>query len=88
MLIDENVVEQEDVITDHVLRYYENLHQEGNHSRNNLIFSLIPSMVSMEHSSSLAAVPSEKEIFDTINVMSLFSAPGPDGFGGIFFKTF
>lgn len=32
--------------------------------------------------SNISTVASEKEIYDTISVMGLTSAPGPDGFNG------
>lgn len=35
----------------------------------------------------LTIVPNENEVHDTISDMSLSSAPGPDGFGGAFFKA-
>lgn len=88
MVINDVVVEQEDIISDHVLEYYENLYQQRETIQNSLINEVIPSLVSNVQNHSLVAYPLEKEMFDTINDMSIYNAPRPNRFGGIFFKSY
>lgn len=70
-----------------VLQYYVNLYRQGEPIHNSLINEVIPSLVFDTQNLFLVTVPSEKEIFDTINDINSSSTLGPDGFGRIFFKS-
>lgn len=87
MVINCTVVEQEDVISDHVINYYENLYQVGESLENDLIEEVIPSLVTDLQNATLVADLYENEIYMTIHDMSQSSALGPNDFGGIFFKS-
>lgn len=49
------------------------------------ILSIIPPLLSDEENLNLLRIPDEEEITSTILTMSGDSAPGPDGFPGLFF---
>lgn len=88
LMIDDEAVEHEEIIANHVVSYYKNLYKKGVVIQNNLISSVIDPLVTKEQNESLCVMPTEKEIFETICAMNHGGAPGSDGFGGIFFKTF
>lgn len=59
MVIENTVVEQEEMITDHIWHYYKNLYIAGESLGNDLIDEVIPSLAA-EQNSSLVVIPPEK----------------------------
>lgn len=73
----------------HVLQYYQNLFVgENNCLPNLLIDSVIPSLVSNDDNAMLTNLPSMEEVRSAVFSMNANGAPGPDGFGGIFYQKY
>ena len=53
-----------------------------------LVAEMVPSLVSSEDNLNLTRMPSVEEIRSVIFYMDPFSAPGPNGFTGRFFRIF
>ena len=51
-----------------------------------IVWEHVPSLVISEENSFILHVPSYDEVRETIFVMDLLSAPGPDGFTGRFYR--
>ncbi|KAF9603525.1 hypothetical protein IFM89_036798 [Coptis chinensis] len=52
------------------------------------MMNLIPNLVTVEDNATLSAMPTKDEVRDVVFAMDANSAPGPDGFQGIFYHTF
>lgn len=87
IFINDVVVEQEDLIAEHVVRYYENLYEEGSLMDNILIDSIVEPMVIDNQNTSIIAYLQRRKYVRLYNSMSQVGVPGPDGFGGCFFKA-
>lgn len=87
MCIDGNLVGNESIIADHVMKYYEELYKCGTSVGNDLIQSTVPSVVSSQQNSVLCSVPKEGEIKAVVFSMNVSSAPGLDGFKISFYKV-
>ncbi|KAK9903716.1 hypothetical protein M0R45_001017 [Rubus argutus] len=57
-------------------------------SNTGLVEKIIPQLVTNDENLMLSALPSVEEITATVKSMDAYSAPGPDGIGGIFFHHF
>jgi len=55
---------------------------------NSLIEETIPNLVTDNINSMLTMLPSMEEIHNAVFNMNKEGAPGPDGFGAIFFQSF
>ena len=89
MNIDGTQVTNQDVIRDHILKYYSELfskREEVQKDNFNLIREVIPNMVSVHDNQRLTSIPTEEEIRSAVFAMDSNSAPGPDGFNGAFFQ--
>lgn len=65
--------------------HFQNAFSTQEHFIDNSLLDCIPRMINAEENESLCAVPSEAEIKEVVFNMSVDSAPGPDGFSGVFF---
>ena len=88
--VDGTITDDKQVITDNIIAFYQNLFRADASVQSNFqrIKYVIPSLVSDEENSSLIRCPSMDEIKDTVFRMDANSAPGPDGFTGLFYQTF
>ena len=75
-------------IKNHMLEYFENLFSSSNNITNtNLVQSVIPSLITQDDNDILSAIPSWEEIKKAVFSLDPSSAPGPDGFNGLFYQT-
>jgi hypothetical protein len=72
----------------HFNEFFNSLYSSSNPSLDEELKSLFPSEISDAENLSLCAIPDEPEIFQTISQLGLTKAPGPDGFTGLFYKTY
>lgn len=85
----DTILDQQQGIENRVLDFYKNLFASVNRcSDNGLVESFIPPLVSAEDNSMLTKLPSMEEVRSAVFSMNASGAPGPDGFGGIFFQHF
>lgn len=87
MMIDGTVVEDQDLIADHVVSYYKNMYRQSSTRDNDLINETILSLVTEEHNAILCIVPNEEEIKVVIFSMNASRSPGPNDFGVCFYKA-
>ena len=82
----DSITEDIDIIRDHILSYYKDLFAGPTHDLPNLdsFLELIPRLVNDDHNTCLTKIPSYEEVRKTVFDMGPDSAPGLDGFGGIF----
>ncbi|XP_019451836.1 PREDICTED: uncharacterized protein LOC109353936 [Lupinus angustifolius] len=85
----ERILCNQDDIANHVLNYYTDLFGSTKYiAPNDLIQSVIPSIVSDDENLMITSVPSHKEIKDVVFGLNGDGAPGLDGFGGCFYQAF
>jgi hypothetical protein len=53
-----------------------------------MVENVIPSLLTDSLNNKLTMLPSSEEIKNAVFSLNKNSAPGPDGFGAIFFQTF
>lgn len=89
LMIDGQLCEDRQRIATHIQDFYKNLFNDCRSSNSHLDFvkEIIQPMVTHEQNVALVRVPSAVEIKNTVFEMSSVSAPGPDGFGGVFFQS-
>lgn len=76
-------------IENHALKFYTDLFAlENTCVANNLVESVIHSLVTMEDNAMLTNLPSMDEVKNAVFSMNGASAPAPDGFGGFFFQKY
>ncbi|CAL0322191.1 unnamed protein product [Lupinus luteus] len=86
---DSHVLLGQEEIADHALSYFTNLYASDNDTQHNdLIQQVVPSLVSENQNNLLIKIPTNEEIKSVAFGMNGDGAPGPDGFGGCFFKEF
>ncbi|KAL6220498.1 hypothetical protein ACLB2K_008254 [Fragaria x ananassa] len=87
LTVNDEIITDMSAIETHVVQHFEKAFTSDSSIVNTcLVERLIPCMVSEEENSDLLALPSYQEIHDTVMCMDDFSAPGPDGFNGSFYK--
>lgn len=79
--------EDQEVLRDCAVSYFKNLFTSEEHSVNDSFLSCIPQMISDEQNLVLCSVPSLAEIKEAVWALKGSSAPGPDGFSGVFYTT-
>ncbi|KAF1883223.1 hypothetical protein Lal_00030326 [Lupinus albus] len=85
----DNILVGQEEIAQHILAYFTDLYATPNDARpNQLIQSVIPTLVSAEDNIMLSKHPSMEEIRGTVFGLNGEGAPGPDGFGGCFYQQF
>ncbi|KAL6124822.1 hypothetical protein ACLB2K_077331 [Fragaria x ananassa] len=87
LTINDEIIIDMSAIETHVVQHFEKAFTSDPSIVNTgLVERLITCMVSEEENSDLLALPSYQEIHDTVMCMDGFSAPGPYGFNGSFYK--
>ncbi|XP_058746815.1 uncharacterized protein LOC131619766 [Vicia villosa] len=77
------------VIESHLIEHFTNIFNQGIVMQDTgLIERVIPSLVNESTNAMLTAIPSAEEITHAVKNLKSDSAPGPDGFGAIFFQKF
>lgn len=76
-------------ILTHIQEFYRGLFSDDGGEANSLLFvrELIQNSVTWDRNQELIRVPTAEEIKKTVFELSPMSAPGLDGFGGLFFQT-
>ena len=93
LLIDNEVTEDPKLIEDHILDFYKNLYAESisnvpnTSNMEDFIGSYIPELVSSEENTMLIKCPDILEITTVVFNLNGNRAPGPDGFGGVFYHS-
>jgi hypothetical protein len=72
----------------HICDYFKTLFSSSNPIFDDELVSLIPPVITPEENLSLCVILEEREINQVISQLGLFKAPGPDGFTGLFYKTY
>ncbi|XP_058782945.1 uncharacterized protein LOC131657578 [Vicia villosa] len=81
------ILDPEDMAA-HAVSYFTNIFGFAGTVQDNAITDIIPSLVSETMNATLTAIPSVDEIKAAVFGLRKDSAPGPDGFGGVFFHTY
>lgn len=83
---DGTIINNPNQISDMAAEYFSRLFTASPYVMHSDLFEGYPATVSAEVNNSLCAVPSSKEIWESICSLSADSAPGLDGFTGHFFR--
>ena len=76
-------------ISEHIINHFSTLfNNTSNTCDNGLVDEVIPHLITDRINSMLTLLPSEDEIFQAIFSLNKDCAPGPDGFGALFFQTY
>lgn len=76
-------------VSAHVVNHFSNLFSSNaNVSQNDMVQEVIPKLITDRINNMLTLLPSFDEIKNAIFSLNKDSAPGPDGFGAIFFQTY
>jgi len=76
-------------ISEHIVNHFSSIfNNTTNTIDNGLVNEVIPSLITDRINNMLTLVPSNEEIHQAIFSLNKYSAPGPDGFGALFFQTF
>jgi hypothetical protein len=87
--VDEEIVSDPEQIASHFKNHFQNLFSSNIFLQvDNLVEEVIPNMISANTNSLLTMVPSHEEIKRAVFELNKDSAPGPDGFGAIFYQSF
>jgi hypothetical protein len=86
--IGNELISDPDDLANHVVHHFSKLFG-SNHvlQDNNLIEEVIPNLLNDDLNRLLTLTPSHAEIKNVVFALNRNSAPGPDGFGAIFFQT-
>jgi len=91
--IPNEVIEDHKLIEDHILDFYKNLYAESisnvpdTSNMEDFISSYIPKLVSSKENMMLIKCPNFLEIKTIVFNLNGNIAPGPDGFGGVFYHS-
>lgn len=86
---DEHVLTEKSQIANHVISYYKNLFCSNFVLQEQLLAEeVIPKLVTDEVNKMLTMLPSHQEIKAVIFALNKESAPGPNGFGALFFQHY
>lgn len=80
MMIDGMLIEDEDQIIDHTMKYFEDLYKCRERVDINQISNVITTAIQEQHNVCLTSLPSKKEIYSAVCSLSSSSSPGPEGF--------
>jgi len=76
-------------IVDHITNHFENIFCSSVVLQDsNLVEEVIPNIISESTNKMLTMIPTKAEIKNAVFALHKQGAPGPDGFGGIFFQTY
>lgn len=89
MLINGELCEDANIISEHIQEFYKSLFTESGRSADSLLFlrELLTTTVTSKHNRALVYSPSETKVKRAVFDMSAVSASGPDGFGGSFYQA-
>lgn len=88
LMINGVLCEDTKIISTHIQDYYKELFADnGDEAPLHHIRELMQRMIMLEQSRDLTRISSAEEVKKAIFSLSLTSAPGPDGFGGLFFQS-
>lgn len=83
------ILDKAEDIEQHVLQYYKALFATDNSCcPNQLVEDVIPPLVSAEDNVMLTNLPSREEVKNAVFSLNANGAPGPDGFGGVFYQKY
>jgi len=91
--IDNVVIEDPKIIKEHILDFYKTLyaesisHDQDTGNMKDFIGSYVPNLVSSEENMMLMKCPNFLEIKNVVFNLDGNSAPGPNGFGGVFYHS-
>ncbi|XP_058775611.1 uncharacterized protein LOC131649884 [Vicia villosa] len=79
-----------DAMAAHAVNYFTNLFCFAGDQINDfsMVDEVIPDLVNADMNRFLTSIPSEEEIKNAVFKLNKDGAPGPDGFGGIFYHTY
>jgi hypothetical protein len=78
-----------ELISAHVVNHFTNIFtNSSNVSENGLIEEVVPNLITDRVNNMLTMLPTHDEISKVVFALNKNSAPGPDGFGAIFFQTY
>jgi len=78
-----------DLVVTHVVNHFTNSFTNNiDTNQNNLIEEVVPELITDRVNHMLTMLPSHEEISNAVFALNKNSAPGPDGFGAIFFQTY
>jgi len=76
-------------ISEHIVNHFSSIfNNTPNTIDNGLVNEVIPSLITDRINNMLTLIPSYEEIHQAVFSLNKDSAPGPDGFGALFFQTF
>lgn len=85
----DDIITNPDLIASHLTNHFQNIFCNSSVLQvNNLVEDCIPKLVNDHTNNLLTLLPTDKEIHDAVLALNRDSAPGPDGFGAIFFHTY
>lgn len=74
------------LISEHVVNHFTNIFtNNSNVTQNGMIEEVIPNLITDRINNMLTMLPSDEEISNAVFSLNKDSAPGPDGFGAVFF---
>ena len=83
------VLTNADDISKHIVNHFTSLfNNNSNIHDNGLVDEVIPHLITYRINNLLTSIPSDEEIYQAIFSLNKDSAPGPAGFGALFFQTF
>jgi len=85
----DDIITDPDLIASHLTNHFQNIFCNSSVLQvNNLVEDCVPELINDHTNNLLTLLPTEKEIHDAVLAFNRDSAPGPDGFGAIFFHTY
>ncbi|XP_058783572.1 uncharacterized protein LOC131658278 [Vicia villosa] len=89
LVIDNDVITNQNTLENHIVSHFTQLFNKNFVPQDNdLISTVIPSLVSEQANMLLTMIPSADEIHQAVQNLKPNSASGPDGFGGVFFHKY
>lgn len=77
------------LISKHVVNHFTNIFtNNSNVTQNGMIEEVIPNLITDRINNMLTMLPSDEKISNAIFSLNKDSAPGPDGFGAVFFQNY
>ncbi|XP_058751049.1 uncharacterized protein LOC131624079 [Vicia villosa] len=89
LVIDDNVVTDLAVMENHIESHFKNLFNNNHRMQDNILINAnVPHLLNDNSNAMLTLIPSADEIHGAVKNLNANSAPGPNGFGGIFYHTY
>jgi hypothetical protein len=85
----DTLLSDKDDISEHIVQHFTSIFNTSSSMQDNgLIAECIPKLINEDINNLLTLLPSHAEINHAVFALNSNGAPGPDGFGAIFFQTF